>query len=203
MTVIEWLPLAAVCLMGAMSPGPSLVVVVKHTINGGKRHGLITAWTHALGVGVYATITVFGLVVLLSHNPNVFKAVTLAGAVYLAWLGVTTLLAARHPSSTPAETTTASKTTIARDGLLTALLNPKIAVFFAALFSQFVGPANSTADKWLMAGIAFSIDGLWYTVVALLLSRPLVLTRFQAQRHWVNRVCGVLFIAVAARIAVI
>ena len=202
MTLTEWLALAAVCLMGAASPGPSLAVIVKHTLAGGRTQGLVGAWCHAGGIGVYAVATVFGLAGLLAVYPTVARGVTLAGASYLMWLGVMALRAGRLQGEVAVGQDVARNLgASARDGLVIALLNPKIAVFFTALFSQFVQADAMVLSQWAMAGTAVVIDGLWYSLVALVLARPTMLVRFQAQSHWLNRVSGVLFIAIALRIA--
>ena len=81
-----WLSLAAVCAMGAMSPGPSLALVLRHTLGGGRLPGVSAALAHALGVGLYALLTVWGLGALIVRFPMLFQAITWAGAAYLAWL---------------------------------------------------------------------------------------------------------------------
>lgn len=204
MTLINWLSLVAVCSLGAMSPGPSLAVVIKHTVNGSRLHGVATAWAHALGIGLYACLTVFGLAVLLTRHPALFQLVTWAGAGYLAWLGVKSLRAGRYkPDPKAASATAGGLADAARDGAMISVLNPKIALFFIALFSQFVSVDSSTPERWLMAATAFMIDGSWYSIVAIVLSQAAILARFRANGHWVDRVCGVLFIAVAARIVLV
>ena len=62
-----WLPLAAICLLGAMSPGPSLAMVIRHTLSGQRLGGLAAAWSHATGIAIYASITVMGLALLLTR----------------------------------------------------------------------------------------------------------------------------------------
>jgi len=201
MTLLNWLSLAAVCSLGAMSPGPSLAVVIKHTVNGSRLHGIATAWAHALGIGLYACLTVFGLAVLLTRYPALFQAVTWAGAAYLVWLGIKALQAGRYkPDPNALADAEASVLAAARDGAMISVLNPKIALFFIALFSQFVSADSSAPERWLMAATAVVIDGGWYSIVAIILSQTAILHRFRANAHWVDRVCGVLFIAVAARI---
>ena len=201
MTLMHWLSLVAVCALGAMSPGPSLAVVIKHTVGGSRLHGVTAAWSHALGIGVYACLTVFGLAVLLTRHPALFKAVTWAGAGYLLWLGIQSLRAGRYkPDPNSAPSAAPSLFGAARDGAMISMLNPKIALFFIALFSQFVNADSSTLERGLMAATAFIIDGSWYSIVAAVLSHAAILARFRANAHWVDRVCGVLFIAVAARI---
>ncbi len=71
MTLTVWLSLFTVCLLGAMSPGPSLAIVAKHSLAGGRVNGLATAWAHAFGIGIYAFITLIGLVRGTSTKPIV------------------------------------------------------------------------------------------------------------------------------------
>ena len=61
MTLAMWLSLLVVCLLGAMSPGPSLAIMVKHALSSSRTHALVAAWSHALGIGIYAAATVVGL----------------------------------------------------------------------------------------------------------------------------------------------
>lgn len=91
MTISIWLSLLLICILGAMSPGPSLAVVAKHSLTGGRKHGLVTAWSHACGVGLYALLTLLGLAVVLKQSPTVFNMISYAGAGYLAYLGVNAL----------------------------------------------------------------------------------------------------------------
>jgi threonine/homoserine/homoserine lactone efflux protein len=76
MTFSVWLSLFAICLLGAMFPGPSLVMVSKHTLAGGRVNGLAAAWVHAIGIGIYALITIVGLAVVLQQSPILFKTIS-------------------------------------------------------------------------------------------------------------------------------
>ncbi len=91
MTFTVWLSLFTICLLGAMSPGPSLAIVAKHSLAGGRLNGLATAWAHAFGIGIYAFITLIGLAVLLQQSPFLFKTISYCGAGYLAYLGFNAL----------------------------------------------------------------------------------------------------------------
>ncbi len=92
MTVTIWFSLLAICLMGAMSPGPSLAMIAKHSLAGGRMNGLIAAWSHAAGIlGIYAFATIVGLAVLLEQSPMIFKGISLAGAQRIHYLGVNAL----------------------------------------------------------------------------------------------------------------
>ena len=87
----HWLSLFSICLLGAMSPGPSLAVVLNATLGGGHRAGYITALAHGAGVGLYGLLTVTGLALLITRSPSVFLAIQLVGAAYLIYLGIKSL----------------------------------------------------------------------------------------------------------------
>ena len=74
MSLTAWLPFAAVCLLGAMSPGPSFVMVIHNTLIGSRFHGIVTGVTHALGIGTCALFSNTGLVILIQEAPSSFKA---------------------------------------------------------------------------------------------------------------------------------
>jgi len=196
-----WLSLAAVCAMGAMSPGPSLALVLRHTLGGGRLPGVAAALAHALGVGFYALLTVWGLGALIVRFPLLFQAITWGGAAYLAWLGIRALRAGRG-SALDATAMTTSRRQAAREGMLVALGNPKLILFFIALLSQFVTPEMSLTAKALVVLTAMIIDGGWYVLVAVGLSHSRVLPWLQARAHWINRITGVLLLALALRVVV-
>lgn len=186
--------------MGAMSPGPSLALVLRHTLGGGRAPGVAAAISHALGVGLYALLTVWGLGALIVSFPSLFQAIIWGGAAYLAWLGTKALRAGKGGAMQATGTPT-TRRQAAREGMLVALGNPKLILFFVALLSQFVTPEMSVAAKALIVLTAMIIDGGWYVLVALGLSHSRVLPWLQARAHWINRITGALLIALALRVA--
>ncbi len=198
MTWTAWLSLAAVCTMGAMSPGPSLAVVVRHTVRRSRAHGVAVAMAHALGVGFYALVTTLGLAAVLVAHPVLYQGLALAGAVYLAWLGWRAMRASAGTLSTGGPAMAGGVFAAARDGFLIAFLNPKIAVFFLALFSQFVHADMTLAETAIFWATATVIDGGWYALVALALSRGRVLDWLRRHAHWVDRLTGVILLGLAA-----
>lgn len=84
MTFAVWLSLFSICLLGAMSPGPSMAIVAKHSLAGGRINGFVTAWAHATGIGIYALITLVGLAALLHQSPVLFKGISYLGAAYIS-----------------------------------------------------------------------------------------------------------------------
>ena len=127
-----WLSIASICAVGAMSPGPSLAVVIRSTISGGRMQGVLTGIGHALGVGIYSACAIFGVAILIHRYPNAVQIIEILGGLYLIWLGVQ---AFRHAGEGTLTANQESKYQGFIDGLAISGLNPKIAVFFLALFS--------------------------------------------------------------------
>lgn len=202
MTFSTWLSLVAVCLMGAMFPGASLAAVLRHTLNNSPLHGAVTGIAHATGIGLYALLSVLGLALLLHQSPLLFKFISYAGAAYLLWLGYKglTAKASAMVTATDSPAQPVSLKEAARDGFLISMLNPKIGLYFVALFSQFVTPNMSTLDKTIFVITIAVIDGAWYVLVASVLSRGLVLNWLKRHQLWVERLLGAILIALALRI---
>ncbi len=195
-----WLSLAAICTVGAISPGPSLALVLRHTLGGGRLPGVTAGLFHALGVGFYALLTVLGLGALMARFPLLFEIVTIGGAMYLAWLGIKALRAGRAAALTP-EAAMTTRSQAAREGVLVALANPKLILFFVALLSQFVNPEMSVAARAIIVVTAMVIDASWYVLVAVALSQSGVLEWLRARSQWINRITGVMLIGLALRVA--
>ena len=178
-----------------MSPGPSLAVVLRHTLSGGRGAGFAAALAHGLGIGFYALACISGLALIVTTSPLVFQAFQWAGAAYLAWLGVQGLRA--RPGDGPASASPAGGKGAARDGFMIVFLNPKIAVFFIALFSQVIGPDTSLPARLGYAATAMLIDAAWYVTVAWGVSNPAWLPQLQAKSVWLDRAFGVVLLALA------
>lgn len=198
MTLAIWLTVVSICLLGAMSPGPSLAVVLQQTLRGGRKTGLIAAVTHGLGIGLYALLCISGIAVMITTSPVLFTALQWFGAVYLLWLGIKGLRARSPDARTLPDAPTSGSA--ARDGFLVVFFNPKVAVFFIALFSQVIGSETTLLEKLAYAATALFIDMGWYMIVAWSFSNPRWLGRLQKNSVWFERIFGVILIALAARL---
>ena len=198
MTLAIWLTVVSICLLGAMSPGPSLAVVLQQTLSGGRKNGLIAAVTHGLGIGFYALLCISGIAVMITTSPMLFTALQWLGAIYLLWLGIKGLRA-KKPATT-AMSDAPSSGSAARDGFLVVFLNPKVAVFFIAMFSQVIGSETTILEKLAYAATALFIDMGWYMIVAWSFSNPRWLGRLRKNSVWFERIFGVILIALAGRL---
>ena len=201
MEMTSWLALAAICAMGAISPGPSLALIIRNTVQGGQGHGVATALGHGLGVGIYALITALGLSVLITQTPLLFDLIRYGGAAFLAWLGVKALLA-RPASGDAADETVhgARGRQGAFEGFMVAFLTPQLAIFFIALFSQFVHADTGWREGSIMMLTAGGIDALWYVLVALVLSRGPVLAWLKAKSFVIDKVSGLVLLGLALKV---
>ena len=193
-----WLSITVACLLGAMSPGPSLAVIVNLSVSEGRLAGTMAAISHGLMIGLFAFATATGLVAILDHQPLIFKSVQLAGCLFLVWMAIKLLFArGSNLDSYSVAVARSSKWLAARDGFLIALVNPKTIVFFSALFSQFVDVNSQLWEKTLMAIIAAGVDMLWYTIVAVIISQSTSLTALQRRTNWVNKLFAMVLLVIA------
>ncbi|QOK20138.1 LysE family translocator [Aeromonas caviae] len=203
MELTSWLALAAICVMGAISPGPSLALIIRNTVQGGQGHGVATALGHGLGVGIYALITALGLAILITQTPLLFDLIRYGGAVFLAWLGIKALLA--RPAGGEAgkeEGHPPRGRQGAFEGFMVAFLNPQLAIFFIALFSQFVHADTGWREGGIMMLTAGGIDALWYVLVALVLSRGPVLAWLKAKSTVIDKVSGLVLLGLALKVVI-
>ena len=167
MDIETLLGLSFVCAMGALSPGPSLVVVLRNTIVGGRMQGIMTGIGHGLGFSIYAFIAVMGLSSVLLANEQLFNLLQAIGALVLIWLAFKLIA---HKQSNLSVNYEESGYRGFFEGFMIAFLNPKILVFLVAVFSQFLNTDINNSDRFFMAIIAGAIDTMWYVFVAAVLA---------------------------------
>ncbi|MBA5760827.1 LysE family translocator [Vibrio sp. 404] len=203
MTLSVFASLFIVTLLGTMTPGQSVIMVSRNTLAGGRLHGVVTACSHAVGVGIYAALSLAGLALALKNSPVFFNLIAYSGAAYLAYLGVCSL---RSKGGLSDKITASKDTTLlesARDGFLISLLNPKIIIFFLALFSQFVGYADNFMGRLIIVLVPVILDALWYSLVACFLSRPSTMTRLRKHAVSIDRLSGVVLIGLAVKVLMV
>jgi threonine/homoserine/homoserine lactone efflux protein len=195
-----WATVFTACLFGAMSPGPSLAVVINHTLATGRIAGSYAAISHGIGIGIYALITAFGLSAVIEQNPVVFETTQFLGSLFLLYLGVKLIFSSKKIEEIGLASVPSSSNMLAiRDGLGIALINPKILLFFTALFSQFVQIESSFVDKIILAIIAGGVDTLWYLLVVTIVSRSGSMARYQRASGFFDKIFGVLLVFIAFR----
>ncbi|MET8468830.1 LysE family translocator [Streptomyces sp. NPDC006422] len=198
---------AGVALLGAMSPGPDFALVSRFAALRGRLAGLGAATGVAAGMAVNTIAAVAGVGAALTASPAVFRAVTLAGAAYLCYLGVRSLLAARTVDDGGRQDTDADqgagsvRRAAFRQGLITNVLNPKSIVFLVALLPQFLTDRSTWADKSVLGAVTVLMVLVWFCAVSLAVGAFQAVFRRPSARRALNAVTGLVLIALAVVIA--
>jgi threonine/homoserine/homoserine lactone efflux protein len=187
-----------------ITPGPDLLFIVGRAAAQGVRAGVAAALGVATGCLVHTAAVALGVAALLAASSTAFEVIKLAGAAYLAWLGVRLLLARQAPVLDAAPTAACDTGAVFWQGFITNALNPKVALFFLALLPQFVAPqAPSKALALAVLGVIFALNSLLVILPVAWLAGRLGarLQQAAAARHWLDRALGVLFLGLAVRLA--
>ena len=194
MDIKSLIGMSFVCAMGAISPGPSLAVVMRNTISGGRTQGVMTGIGHGIGLGIYAFIAVMGLSSLLLANKQIFNLLQWAGALVLIWLAFNMITYNQSDSSKEHE---GSGRKGFLEGFMIAFLNPKILVFLVAVFSQFINPDITNSGRFIMAIMAGVIDTTWYVLVAAVLAGTPIVDKLRVNAVIIDRSIGMVLLMLA------
>ncbi len=185
-----------------VTPGPDMLYVAARSTSEGRAAGIVSALGIAAGTLVHITAVALGLAAVLAAVPVAYTAVRLAGALYLIYLGTRALLLqGTH------EVVTLQRATLGRvfaQGVLTNVLNPKVALFFLAFLPQFVSPAHgSTVTQIVALGLMFDVSGTTVNLVVALGASGAAASMRRRSRpaRIMRRVTGGIFIAIGLRLA--
>jgi threonine/homoserine/homoserine lactone efflux protein len=185
-----------------LTPGPDMLYVAARGTGEGRRAGIVSALGIGAGTLVHIAALALGLSALLAAVPAAYDAVRYLGAAYLLWLGVRALL---RPGATAATAVApAPLGVVFRQGVVTNVLNPKVALFFLAFLPQFVDPARGDPVVQTIAlGLLFDVQGtLVNLLVALAASRLAGRLRSERAGRALRRVTGGVFVLLGVRLAV-
>jgi threonine/homoserine/homoserine lactone efflux protein len=186
-----------------LTPGPDMLYVAARGASEGRPAGIVSALGIGVGTLVHIALVAAGLAALLAAIPVAYLALRLGGAAYLVWLGVKAFRAAPDTGAL-APLPPAPLGAIFRQGVITNVLNPKVALFFLAFLPQFVDPSRGDPVLQVVAlGLLFDVSGTLVNVaVALASSRVAARLRSTSSTtRLVQRATGVLFIGLGARLA--
>ena len=194
MNNLFWVQFAAICLIGAMSPGPSMALIIRNSIKYGRISGILFSLGHAIGIGVYATVSVLGLQFILINNLFLFNAIQFCGSVFLLILGILFLRDTAHNLSLENEQKNVNSF---MQGFAISILNPKILIWFAAIFSQFIEISSTNFVKLAMVLIASSIDGLWYIILTIVVTGFGLKQFLEHNTNIIQKISGVILISIS------
>jgi threonine/homoserine/homoserine lactone efflux protein len=191
-----WVGVGLLTLL-TLSPGASMALVGAIALADGRRAAAVTTLGIATGIIVHSAASGLGLSVMIAASPEAFTLMKIAGAVYLGYLGIRTILRVGRPRAA------ARAAPLGRDfytrGLLTNLLNPQVAVFYLTFLPQFIHPGEPVLAKSLLFGGAHAcIAVTWFAIYAYGVTT--LASRVRAAQPWIERVSGVVLIGFALRL---
>ncbi|WP_395737062.1 LysE family translocator [Prosthecobacter sp.] len=192
------------CLVLNITPGPDTFYIIGRSMAQGRSAGLASVLGISAGSVIHTLAAALGLSALLAASASAFLAVKLAGAAYLIYLGAKMLFRPVAAAAVPATFSTLGFFAVFRQGLLTNVLNPKVALFFLAFVPQFiVADSPSKFAAFLVLGLSFVVTGtLWCLCLAWFASA--LGDKFRGSSTFgevLNRAAGALFILLGARLA--
>jgi len=194
-----WIQLIVTCFLGAVSPGPSLLLIVKNSISYGKTNGIITGIAHGLGIFIYAILTILGIAFLYTKYPILIKIISFSLVLYLIYISYKIFFTEEEIDLKRNNKQKYNQNFL--DGFMIAFLNPKITIFFGALFSQFVNDELTNLEKFQMAFAASFIDMIWYTFVSLIVGNSLIRKNFNNTKVF-NKISSIILIFISIYILV-
>jgi RhtB (resistance to homoserine/threonine) family protein len=191
-----------------LSPGADTLLVIRNVVARGRGAGISTALGICCGLFVHATLSALGLSILLAHSAWAYELLKIVGALYLLWLGLQSLATSlRRNGAIHGMTATASGTQLSRgrsfrEGLLTNVLNPKVAVFYLAFLPQFIGVHDPVLLKsLLLASIHASMGMVWLVALAAVLDRARALITRPQVKRLLEGVSGAILVGLGVRLA--
>jgi threonine/homoserine/homoserine lactone efflux protein len=199
----DLLTFLAATLVLNVTPGPDMLYVIARSVGEGRGAGVVSALGISAGTVFHTAAVVLGVSSLLVASPVAYDVLRFAGAAYLAWLGFRALRAAPRAEGEP-DVEPAGLGAIFRQGVVTNVLNPKVAIFFLAFLPQFVDASrgSATAQLLVLAALFITCGTLVNVVVALLAGRARMAVRRAVATGVLSRFTGVVFLALALRLAV-
>jgi threonine/homoserine/homoserine lactone efflux protein len=195
----------ATAVLLIITPGQDTFFILGRSLSGGRAQGVAAALGISAGTLVHTFAAALGLSALLATSQYAFMAVKFAGAAYLIYIGVRALATrSKGMPGEQAESVTRGHWPAFRQGIVTNLLNPKVALFFLALMPQFIDAASSQkVAAFLVLGLSFVTLGVaWCVVLAIAAARLRgAFLRRPSMANVLNRIAGTLFIALGVKLA--
>lgn len=194
--------IAGVLMVGAMSPGPSFMIVAQNSLAKSRAHGVATALGTGLGVATFAILASYGVTTLIEKVPSAYLVFKIVGGAYLLYLSWRIWRGAKEPLTTDIDSSAGSGTLVQSFmlGLITQTSNPKTALVIAGIFAAFVPSSPPNYTTALVAIIAFIIDFSWYAIVALMLSTHRTRNVYRRAKTGIDRTASLFLGAVGVRL---
>lgn len=200
MSLVIFTQIFFVCLIGAMSPGPSMVVVVNNAIFKNRYHGILTSIGHGVGISVYALFAVIGIGLIIQTNIIIFNSIKIISVIFLIYMGIKSIL--KNSKIDFEKGKLMGGATSFFQGLSISILNPKIFIWFIAIYSQFMSEDNDTIFNIYLVITAGVVDTLWYISLTILVTATKSLNILKSKNDLLSKIIGCLFLVLGIIILV-
>jgi RhtB (resistance to homoserine/threonine) family protein len=201
----ELLTIASIHLLAVMSPGPDFALIIQQSLTQSRRSALWTAVGLGLGISLHITYSLVGIGILISQSIILFNIIKYIGAAYLIYIGIQVLKSKKQNIvDSQVAIKTDDKTSVGSailKGFLTNAFNPKVTLFFLALFTQVISPSTQILIKSLYGVEMVVTTILWFSFVSLILFNPTIKNKFLNISHIIERITGGVLIVLGLKIA--
>ena len=175
-----------------MSPGPSMVVVINNAIFKNRYHGIITSIGHGIGISIYAVFAVIGIGMIIKTNLILFNGIKIISIIFLIYMGVKSIF--NEKSIDFENKNFKGGATSFFQGFAISILNPKIFIWFIAIYSQFMSEKNDLLFNAYLIITAGIVDSVWYIFLTILTTSSVSLNFVKKNNYVLNKITGYLFI---------
>lgn len=202
MLPLEYSVLVAFILTAAaivLSPGPDTMLILRHSLVSGRQVGIAAVLGVQVGLLCHALLAILGISLIIAQNETLFKTVALAGAIYLAWLGIQSFRSI-GPGGLKTSCAAIGPLKAMRQGIVCNLLNPKVIVLFLALFPNFIdyNRDDVTAQVVTMTIVLILLNLAWQAPIALAADRLKVVLADEHRIHRLSQITGIILLVFAA-----
>ena len=202
------LAVALVSILAVISPGPDFAIVLKNSLVHSRKAGMLSAVGICLALIIHLSYTLIGIGLLIAENPYLYSIIKYVGVAYLFYIGCKGVISSYNKaSSLDLEYTKSanqiSSTAALMQGFLTNLLNPKAAIFFISLFSQFIDSNTSVLLRLEYAFINWSVALFWFLFLAYIVTCKHILGKINQYRLYIDRVMGYALMLLGVRLLLV
>ena len=194
MSLVIYIKIFTVCLLGAMSPGPSMVVVINNAIFKNRFHGILTSIGHGIGISMYALFAVLGIALIIKTNLLIFNGIKFVSIIFLIYLGMKSIISKNNLDFE--KNNLNGGIASFSQGVSISILNPKIFIWFVAIYSQFMSIDNDIFFNAILVLTAGIVDAVWYITLTLLVTSKIALDFIKNKTVFLQKFVGSVFIAI-------
>lgn len=196
MSFFLFIKIFLICLFGAISPGPSMLLVINNALKS-KLNGFMSAIGHGLAIGLYALFSVIGLELLTHNYYNIFIILKILSIIFLFYIGMISITKNKKENLLVKDNNVKNYRIAFLEGFTIAILNPKIFIFFTAIYSQFLSLDNNIVLNFTLVSTAMIVDMMWYIILTILVTVLGFKNFFYKRLFLIRKIVGLLFILIS------